>query len=304
MSNFEYVDSWETDDQLDYLTKARRDRQILEGFVHILHDLDTSFVQGGSEEENPNMEIVQIMLPNGGNVYCAAEDFSEYPYRTLRDFVGTTQKFLITDINLETRVVKVSVKDADAIAKEAFTKELTELKKNGQLSERTYKGVVRGIDPRRNTVYVRVNGVDCRMSPNEWDWSHYYNWEISDMVQRGETINVKVLDYNEENGFIRVSRKATITDPYESIKSLKIGTTVAGEVVKVHPVHGIFVSLPQGLDAKGGKLPHLPEPEVGDIVSCTIEKINPKDRRCKVMIRRYPNGKRERPNATAFMFNR
>lgn len=304
MAKFEYVESWSNEGHLEFLTKARREKQILTGHIHTLHNLDTSSVDEGKEVPQENMEIVQILLPNGINVYCPAKDFSEYPYRTLRDFVGTTQELLITDINLETHVAVGSVKEADAIAKKAFVEELTQLKAANQLGQRTFEGVVRGIDARTNTVYVRVNGADCRMSPDEWDWSHYYNWEIPDMVQRGESIDVKVLEYNEENGFIRVSRKATIKDPYERIQSLQNAVAVSGRVVKVHPVHGIFVRIEEGLDAKGGKLPHLPEPVVGDIVSCTVESTNPKKRHCKVMIRRYPNGKKERSDATAFMFAR
>lgn len=316
MAIFEYEESWENEEQLEFLTKAKRERTILTGHVHTLHTLDTSSVNDNREQEKEesnkeskeeskaSMEILQIRLQNGVSVYCTANEFSEYPFRTLLHFVGTNQELLITDINLETRIALASVKAADEIAKKEFVEELKELKKNNQLSERIYEGVVRGVDPRRNTIYVRINGVDCRMNPNEWDWSHYYNWEIPDMVQRGETIKVKVLEYDEDNGFIRVSRKATMKDPYEKIVNLQNARAVSGVVVKVHPVHGIFVQIEKGLDAKGMKLPHLPEPEVGDIVSCTVESVNPKERHCKVMIRNYPNGKKTRPDATAFMFGR
>lgn len=327
MAIFDNIESWETEEQLEFLSKARRENLILTGHVHSLLDINTSSVKEEKEEssnissdtvkdeENPNekekehnstnnMEILQIILENGSYVYCTADEFSEYPYRTLINFVGTTQKLLITDINLETKVALASVKRADTIAKRAFVQELDELSKSNQLNSKTYEGVVRGIDPRRNTIYVRIKGVDCRMSPNEWDWSHYYNWEIPDIVQRGETIQVKVIDYDKENDIIRVSRKATLKDPYEKLTSLQKARRISGVVVKVHPIHGIFVQIEKGLDAKGMKLPHLPEPVVGDIVSCTIESVDPKNRRCKVMIRNYPNGKKERVDATAFMFNR
>lgn len=309
MDNFE---SWETDDQLEFLTKARRENSILKGHVHSLQDLDTSTVKhennntGENDEESatPNMQILQIMLENGTYVYCTSEEFSEYPHRTLLGFVGTIQDLVITDINLETKVALASVRRADEIAKRAFIEELNELTASNQLGSKTYEGVVRGVDPVRNTIYVRIKGADCRMSPNEWDWSHYYNWEIPDMVQRGETIKVKVMDYDKENDVIRVSRKATLRDPYEKLSSLRNARAISGVVVKVHPIHGIFVQIEKGLDAKGMKLPHLPEPVVGDIVSCTIESVDLKKRHCKVMIRNYPNGKRERTDATAFMFNR
>jgi small subunit ribosomal protein S1 len=311
MAIFDNIESWETEDQLEFLSKARRENTVLRGHVHSLQDLNTSKVQedkteseGDNKESAPaNMEILQIMLENGSYVYCTAEEFSEYPHRTLINFVGTTQEFLIKDINLETKVALASVKDADALAKKAFAEELKELEENNQLSSRTYQGTVRGVDPRRNTIYVRIKGADCRMNPNEWDWSHYYNWEIPDIVQRGETIQVKVTEFDQENDIIRVSRKATLRDPYEKLTSLQKARAISGVVVKVHPIHGIFVQIEKGLDAKGMKLPHLPEPVVGDIVSCTIESVDPKNRRCKVMIRNYPNGKKERTDATAFMFS-
>lgn len=325
MAGFEYEQSWETDEELEFLTKARRDSQMLKGHVHMLHSLNTSNVDtetrdkdtseeletGDTEQKEEirtakdNLELLQIVLENGVTVYCTAAEFAEYDYRTLRDFVGTTQDLIIADINLETRVALASVKAADEINKRAFTRELTELQKRDQLRRQTFEGVVRGVDPRSNTVYVRINGVDCRMSPKEWDWSHYYAWEIPDMVDRGERIKVKVLSYDPETEFVRVSRKATVKDPYERVESLRNAKAVSGVVVKVHPVHGIFVQLDNGLDAKGYKPSRLPEPVVGDVVSCTVESVNPEKRHIKVMIRRYPNGKKtSRQNVTAFMFGK
>lgn len=309
MAGFEYVNSWETEEELDFLTRARRDSQVLLGHVHMLHRLNTSNVESDNSDESrtakDNMELLQIILPNGCNVYCTAENFSEYDYRTLRDFVGTQQELMIVDINLETHVALASVKAADAVNKAKFIEQINELQKRNQLDSQTFEGVVRGVDPRTNTVYVRVEGVDCRMNPREWDWSHYYNWEIPDMVQRGSKINVKVLSYDKETEFVRVSRKATIRDPYERIENLRNAEWISGIVTKVHSIHGIFVQIEKGLDAKGMKLPNLPEPEVGDAVRCKVESVNPEKRHVKVMIHAYPNGKKvNHSNPTAFMFGR
>ncbi|GLO68281.1 MULTISPECIES: 30S ribosomal protein S1 [Oceanobacillus] len=309
MAGFEYVESWETDVELELLTKAKRDNQILIGHVHMLHTLDTSKVENENTIEprtaRDNMELLQIILENGSNVYCTAENFAEYDYRTLRDFVGTQQELIVSDINLETRIALVSVKAADAVNKQKFIERLKTLQERKELASQTFEGIVRGIDPRTNTVYIRIAGVDCRMNPNEWDWSHYYTWEIPDMVQRGEKIRVKVLSYDKESEFVRVSRKATIRDPYERIESLRNADRISGVVTKVHPVHGIFVQIEKGLDAKGMKLRHLPEPVVGDVVTCKVESVNPEKRHVKVMIHRYPNGKStNQTNPTAFMFGR
>lgn len=291
--------SWSSELQLENLARLKRNREIVKGVVTSVGSKKGKVLEEGKYVEKET-EIAVFLLEGGVTAYCPANEFSDYEFRTLNGFTGTMQEFIIDHLDLEDKMAIVSVRKADQIKKERFLEELQALEDSKKLEEKVFEGTVWGFNPKSRRVFVRINGADCFMLPNDWSWERRNNLEQE--VERGEKIQVKVLRFDKENNLIQVSRRHTLEDPFRKLERLKDMTSVAGKISGVDPVHGIFVQLDVGLEVKGIKPSYLEEPIVGDIVSCTVRSIDRKKRQAKVVIVGYPRGKKKRKDLGAFLF--
>lgn len=290
--------SWTDQEKLETLVTKIREDKIVEGIVRSTSVMNLPVVRENGEKEYVEEETLIVQLPDGITGYCPASEFRERKFKSLAKFVGTKQKFVVTEINLEHQLALLSEKQASAILRERFLEELEQLEKENKLSEKTYDAVVSGYNVEKGIVYVRLNGIDAYMYRSEWSWS---GRDIVD-AQEGETIKVKVEMFDKEQQLVRVSRRKALPDPYDFIANLKRGQILAAKVSGVHPIHGIFVEVENGVELKAGKVNHLEEPEVGDIVTCVVRSVNPEERKGKVIIIRYPHGKRKKKDLGAFLF--
>ncbi|MEI2356712.1 30S ribosomal protein S1 [Mesobacillus zeae] len=291
--------SWSSDEQLENLARLKRNKEIVKGVIYSVGKKKARVLEEDKYVEK-EMEIAVFLLEGGITAYCPANEFSDYEFKTLNGFTGTMQEFIIDHFDIENKTAVVSVKKADQIKKEKFMSELQALQDVGALEEKLFEGVVWGMNPKTRRVFVRVNGADCFMLPNDWSWER--SRSLEHQIDRGEKIQVKVRRFDKENNLIQVSRRHTLEDPFKKLERLKDMDTVAGKITSVDPIHGIFVQLDVGLEVKGIKPSYLDEPIVGDIVSCSIRSIDKKNRHAKVVIVNYPRGKKKRKDLGAFLF--
>lgn len=291
--------SWSTDLQLENLARLKRNKEIVKGVITSVGTKRGKVLEEGKYVEKET-EIAVFLLEGGVTAYCPANEFSDYEFKTLNGFTGTMQEFVIDHLDLEDKTAVVSVKKADRIKKERFLDELQALQDSKKLENKVFEGTVWGFNPKSRRVFIRIDGANCFMLPNDWSWKRGHSLEQE--VERGEKVQVKVLRFDRENNLIQVSRRHTLEDPFKKLERLKDMTTVAGKISGVDPVHGIFVQLDVGLEVKGIKPSYLEEPIVGDIVSCTVRSIDKKKRQAKVVIVGYPRGKKKRKDLGAFLF--
>lgn len=291
--------SWTTEEQLENLARMKRNKEIVRGVITSVGTKKARVLEEGKYVEK-EMEVALFLLEGGIHAYCPANEFSDYEFKSLNGFTGSIQEFLIDHLDLEAKAAVVSVRKADQIKKAKFYEDLQALQESGELENKIFEGVVWGVNPKTRRVFVRINGADCFMLPNDWSWER--GRRIEQQVNRGETIQVKVLRFDKENDLIQVSRRHTLEDPFKKLERLKDMDTVAGVISGVDPVHGIFVQLDVGLEVKGIKPSYLEEPIVGDVVSCRIRSIDRKNRHAKVVIVNYPRGKKKRKDVGAFLF--
>lgn len=291
--------SWGNEEELSVLAAARRNKEIMKGVVSAV-SLKTSKVLEDGKYVQKEMEIAEFLLEGGIKAYCTANEFANREYRSLTGFVGTFQEFIVQEIILDDHIAFVSVKEADEIKKSQFWNELESANQADELSNKTYQGVISGYNPETENIFVRINGIDCFML--KYDWDHGRVRDVSSLVERGTTIDVKVLRIDRERGIIQVSKKATTLDPFEKLESMKDAKAIVGKVTTVHAIHGIFVMLDNGIEVKGLKPARVEEPVVGDIVTCVVREINKKKRHCKVVITGYPRGKQRRKDIGGFLF--
>ncbi|MGL4388977.1 MAG: S1 RNA-binding domain-containing protein [Brevinema sp.] len=78
---------------------------------------------------------------------------------------------------------------------------------------------------------LRAENITCFMSITEYDWKFVKS--LKDFIKKGDTFNIQVLEINPAKKSVRVSRKATITNPLDIFfDSRKIGENIVAKVIR------------------------------------------------------------------------
>lgn len=285
--------------ELEELAKIHRNGEVVTGLVQSVGFL-TLPVEENGKMVSKETEVAIFRLEGDVKAYCPAEEFSERSFKTLNGFVGTTQNLIITRLNLQQQIALVSVKRADAKKREDFWNTIKYLDKKEALADEVFDGVVYGVNEKNETIHVRIEGTDCFMVKYDWDWNR--QTDVLAEVERGMPIQVVIKKFDEESGRIRVSRKDTMEDPFKKLEQMKEMEVVVGRVANVHQIYGIFVQLEAGVTLKASKPRYLDEPVVGDIVACKVREIDARNRKGKVVIVNYPQGRKKRKDVGSFLF--
>lgn len=285
--------SWENNEVLEHLAMQQRNGEMVKG---VIRSIKTMKLPPKMVEE----DVLIVALPGGVTGYCAASDFRERSFRNLDQFVTHSEMFIITRLDLDNNMAILSEKLAGEKQRAKFWDTIEELQAKNALDTVTFEGQVTGYNQMKGIIYVRINGQDTYMFRNEWSWRER---EVVD-AQNGETVTVKVTLFDRESSSVRVSRRAALKDPWELIgDSLQLGQVIAGRVSQVHPIHGLFVEIENGVEIKAGKMRSLEEPDVGDFVSCRLQKLDIKKRNGRVTIIGYPRGKQKKKDLGSFLFD-
>jgi small subunit ribosomal protein S1 len=285
--------------ELEELAKIHRNGDVVTGLVQSVGFL-TLPVEENGRMVSKETEVAIFRLEGDVKAFCPAEEFSERAFKTLNGFVGTTQNLVITRLNLQQQMALVSVKRADAKKREEFWNTIKYLDKKDALADEVFDGVVYGVNEKNETIHVRIEGTDCFMVKYDWDWNR--QTDVLAEVERGMPIQVVIKKFDEESGRIRVSRKDTMDDPFKKLEQMKEMEVVVGRVANVHQIYGIFVQLEAGVTLKASKPRYLDEPVVGDIVACKVREIDARNRKGKVVIVNYPQGRKKRKDVGSFLF--
>lgn len=291
------IKSWSDNEGLEELVKQKRFDEIVTGVIRSIKPMNMP-IETEKGHVTKMVETFVVALPNGITGYCPVLDFSERTHKSYTRFVGLSYSFVIKNVDLENQIAIVSGKIAEQMGIEKFWNEIEELEKNNLLKEKTYQARITGYNQTAGIIHMTVNGQPAYMYRKEWSWSER---DIVD-PNNGETIDVKIMLVDKEGKAVRVSRRLAIPDPFIFMDSLKVGEIVAGKIEQVHPIHGIYVQLENGVSLKAGKVRHLEEPEAGDIVTCRVQRLDPLNRKGKVVIISYPQGKRRKKDLGSFLF--
>ncbi|MEK5071641.1 hypothetical protein [Sporosarcina sp. FSL K6-1508] len=292
------IKSWESNETLEELSAKRRNGEIVEGVVRSITSMKfPTEVDGVMKSIEQTM--LKIALPGGVTGYCPASEFRERDHRSYNQFVTHKESFIITDLDLDNQIAVLSANKAAEQLRVGFWERLEDLKLQNRLDDEVFVGTVTGYNRQSGVVYVRISGQDTYMFRTEWSWRER---EAID-AQQGEKVEVKILLFDKEQKVVRVSRKQALPDPFAFLDTLKKGEIIAGRVDAVHPIHGLFVEVENGVVLKAGKVRSLEEPDVGDRVTCRVGEVDPKNRRGRVTILEYPHGKRTKKDLGSFLFD-
>jgi small subunit ribosomal protein S1 len=152
--------------------------------------------------------------------------------------------------------------------------------------------------------FVDLDGIDGLIHISELSWSHVNH--PSELLEIGQTVEVKVLDIDRERQRISLGLKQTQSDPWrEVVDAYDEGDVVEGRVTKV-VTFGAFVEILPGVEG----LVHISElaqhhvenpreiVSQGETVQAKIIEMDAERRRLSLSLKRVEEGEATRPVGT------
>jgi small subunit ribosomal protein S1 len=162
------------------------------------------------------------------------------PIRDYDQYVGKNMEFKIVKINHEFKNVVVSHKVLIEADLEDQKKEIISQLEKGQVLE----GVVKNITS--YGVFVDLGGVDGLVHITDLSWSRVSH--PNEVVELDQTINVVILDFDEDKSRIQLGIKQLTEHPWDALDpNLKEGDKVKGKVVVIAD-YGVFVEIAPGVE--------------------------------------------------------
>ncbi len=208
------------------------------------------------------------------------------PIRDYDAYVGKTMEFKVVKINHEFKNVVVSHKALIEADIEEQKKEIIGQLEKGQVLE----GVVKNITS--YGVFVDLGGVDGLIHITDLSWSRINH--PNEIVELDQTLNVVILDFDEDKTRIQLGLKQLSKHPWEALnENLKEGDVVTGTVTVIAD-YGAFIEVEEGVEG----LIHVSEMswsthlrsaqdfvKVGDKVEARILTLDREDRKMSLGIK-------------------
>lgn len=208
--------SWEE------INEALENDTIIDGFVK-------SRTKGGL--------IVDI---KGVEAFLPGSQIDIKPIRDYDIYVGKTMEFKVVKINHEFKNVVVSHKVLIEDDLENQKSEIVSKLEKGQVLEGTVKNIT------DFGVFIDLGGVDGLLHITDISWGRIEH--PREVLQLDQTVNVVVLDFDDEKKRIALGLKQLTPHPWESLDTtLAIGSKVKGKIVTVAD-YGAFLEITPGVE--------------------------------------------------------
>jgi small subunit ribosomal protein S1 len=269
-----YLERMENDDGLVVLSKQRAD------FLRVWNRIKEAFdsqqiVQGRLMRRIKGGVVVDLF---GVDAFLPGSQVALRRVPNLDELIGQTLEFKVIKLNKRRRNIVVSrrvVLEEDRAVKR--TRLITELEK-GQIREGQVKNIT------DFGAFVDLGGIDGLLHITDMSWGRVSH--PSEVVQIGETIKVKVLEFDKERQRISLGLKQLTPYPWEEVsRKYPVNTRVRGRVVSITD-YGAFVELEKGVEglihvSEMSWTRHVRHPgkmlAVSDIVDAVVLKVDPEN---------------------------
>lgn len=162
------------------------------------------------------------------------------PIRDYDQYVGKKMEFKVVKINQEFKNVVVSHKALIEAEIEQQKVEIMQKLEKGQVLEGTVKNIT------SYGVFVDLGGVDGLIHITDLSWGRINHPE--EVVELDQTINVVILDFDDEKKRIALGVKQLESHPWDSLDTeMKEGDLIKGKVVVIAD-YGAFVEVAAGVE--------------------------------------------------------
>ena len=218
--------------------------------------------------------------------------------RDLNKFVGQDLECEIIDFDKAKRRIVLSRKNIEEREFDEKRKEVFSNLHEGDIIEGTVQRLT------DFGAFVDVGGVDGLIHISEMSWNRIKHPQ--EVVSPGETVEVQILNLDEEKNRIALGLKQTTKRPWdEFISSVEVGDTVTGRVVNLLDF-GAFVRLDSGVDGllhvSQISRDHIEKPadvlNIGDEVTVKVTDIDEENKKISLSVKALlpePEKKEEKP---------
>jgi small subunit ribosomal protein S1 len=162
------------------------------------------------------------------------------PIRDVSPLMGTPQPFHILKMDRSRGNIVVSRRAVLEESREEARSDLLENLKEGQMLQ----GIVKNITD--YGAFVDLGGVDGLLHVTDISWKRINH--PSEALQIGQTVDVQVIRYNEDNQRISLGMKQLESDPWEGVvQRFPVGEKFTGRVTNITD-YGAFVELDPGIE--------------------------------------------------------
>jgi len=225
-----------------------------------------------------DLDVIQAFLPGSQIDIKPVIDFDEY--------LGKEFEFKIVKINELRKNVVISRKELLATDLKEKRKKVIEEMEQGMVLE----GMIKNITD--FGAFVDLGGIDGLLHITDITWGRINH--PSEKLEIGQTIQVKVIDFDIEKVRVSLGMKQLTEEPWKDIGTkYPIDTEVTGKVVNMMN-YGLFIELEEGIEglihiSEISWTKHIKHPSeeynIGDKVDAKVLSIEEKDRKISLGIK-------------------
>ena len=231
-----FLESVENKDGQLILSRKRAD--FMRVWERVVKAFDTGEVLKGRCMRRTKGGIVVDLL--GIDAFLPGSQIDVRPVRDFDAFIGKEMDFRVVKVNHPSENVVVSHKVLVEEELAGQRKTILESLEKGQILEGHVKAIT------DFGVFVDLGGVDGLVHITDLSWGRISH--PSEVVKLDQTVNVVVLDFDQEKKRISLGMKQLLPHPWENIElKYPVGTKVAGKVVSLTD-YGAFVEIEKGIE--------------------------------------------------------
>src|SRR5690554_16292 len=226
------------EDATGQLILSHRKARVIKAWerVNQAHD-EGLIVNGFVKDRTKGGMIVDVF---GIEAFLPGSQIDVKPIRDYDAYVGKTMEFKVVKINHEYKNVVVSHKALIEADIEEQKREIIGQLEKGQVLE----GVVKNITS--YGVFVDLGGVDGLVHITDLSWSRINH--PNEIVELDQTLNVVILDFDEDKTRIQLGLKQLTPHPWDALdENMKVGGKVKGKVVVIAD-YGAFIEVSPGVE--------------------------------------------------------
>lgn len=231
-----YISEMEDGEGKIHLSKKRAD------FI-----LNIQLIKEAFEQNKPIKGVIRRRVKGGMIVdvlgieaFLPGSQMSVKPVPNLDQFIGKELTFKIVNLDEERRNIILSRKK---VLEEEMAAKRNELLSHIEVGAEL-EGEVKNIT--QYGAFIDLGGVDGLLHLSDMSWGKINH--PAEMLNIGDKLKVKVINYDPENGKISLGLKQLVPHPWEHIEiKYPEGTHVSGKVVSVKS-YGAFVEIEPGVE--------------------------------------------------------
>jgi small subunit ribosomal protein S1 len=231
-----FLESVENKDGQLILSRKRAD--FMRVWERVVKAFETGEVLKGRCVRRTKGGIVVDLL--GIDAFLPGSQIDVRPVRDFDAFIGREMEFRVVKVNHPSENVVVSHKVLVEEELAGQRKMILESLEKGQILEGHAKAIT------DFGVFVDLGGVDGLVHITDLSWGRISH--PSEVVKLDQTVNVVVLDFDQEKKRISLGMKQLMPHPWENIElKYPVGTKVLGKVVSLTD-YGAFVEIEKGIE--------------------------------------------------------